>query len=350
LSPRIVRGPVGLDQDEPEQCPWRWISTEAVSQMQSVVCSSTDATGENSAACPTDADFWTRVSTPLVSKGRAVGAMTLQANHAGAIQRSGLELLTAIGQQIGMAVEHAHLRKQLEWAAALEERQRIAADMHDGLGQTLSLLGLRVDRAAELVDERVNVDAVQELHRVREVIGQASNEVRQSIASLQQDPQPRRSLQGLLSDLVGQLASQNDPLVQLAIQVQPPIFVAPDQREQILPIIQEAVLNAQRHAQAKRIVVTLSGQGLDISLTIQDDGQGFDPSVQREHTEDHFGLSIMRARAARIGARLHIHSAPGRGTRVILTWTLHAGQVQAHREMPVAFPAAQALSPQGARQ
>jgi signal transduction histidine kinase len=347
LVPQIQRGQVALDGAEPERGAWRWISTEAVTQMRSVVFPAVGAPDEVPSTCPPAPEFQTLVSTPLVAKGRAVGALTLGARHAGAIQQAGLELLTAIGQQVGMAVEQARLHKQLEWAAALEERQRIAADMHDGLGQTLSLLGLRVDRAAELVDERVNGAAVQELRRVREVIGQASKEVRRSIASLREDPQPRRSLQSQLSEWVGQFPSKDGPHIDLVIRLQEPLFVPASYTEQALPIVQEAILNAQRHAHAGYILVTLDGEDSDISLTVRDDGQGFDPSASHRDGEGHFGLSIMRARAARIGARLQIDSAPGRGARVCLTWSPDADRAKVHEETSIELSAAPALSLQG---
>jgi nitrate/nitrite-specific signal transduction histidine kinase len=493
-----------------EPCSWQEISIAAVTHMETVVLPRPRGPIEGLSKCLLEAGIRTCVSTPFVSKGQAVGALTLGVTREDAIQPSELELLTAIGQQIGMAVENAwlyqeaerraeeltllhqasvsltstldadeiydqivkqaarlldcpitcvllwddesqrasvasslglsepeqeslrawfarsellqdlgthhrsiaigdtrsdprvltawqerdqvkamlcvpiwtttgslgflflvvrraprrwqpkeveliesfvsraaaalinaRLHKQLEWAAALEERQRIAADMHDGLGQTLGLLGLKVDRVTELVEGRVDGGAVLELHHIRDLIGQASSEVRQSIASLQQAPSPRRPLQDLLSELQSQASAEDGPPVELAIEAQQPLYLPPDHKEQVLSIVQEAILNAQRHAQAGHIVLTLRCAGSQATLTVQDDGQGFDPSAPRRDAEGHFGLNIMRARAARIGARLRIESAPGRGTRVSLTWALDADRVKRN--------AAQAASRQGAK-
>jgi nitrate/nitrite-specific signal transduction histidine kinase len=512
------RGQAIPDGHDREQCSWRAISIAAVTQMETLVLPRPRGPIESLSTCVLEAGIRTCISTPLASKGQALGALTLGSTREDAIQPSELELLTAIGQQIGMVVENArlyqeaerraeeltllhqvnvsltstldaeeiyrqivkqaarlldcqvacvllwdnesrraqvgssygmtesereilrawfarsgllqalvtdhrsvaigdtrsdprvpttwreglqakallcvpiwttagplgflflldrraphrwqlqeieliesfvsraaaalmnaHLHKQLEWAAALEERQRIAADMHDGLGQTLSLLGLRVDRVIELVDGRVDGGALQELHRIREVIGQASSEVRRSIARLQQAPSPRRSLQDLLSELLGQFSSEDGPRVELAIEVQQPLYLPPGHKEQALPIVQEALLNAQRHSQAEHIVLALSREGHEVTLTVQDDGRGFDPRAPQRDAEGHFGLSIMRARAARIGAGLRIDSAPGQGTRVSLTWMLDADPGEIQRESLPEFSTTRATSPLGAQ-
>jgi signal transduction histidine kinase len=239
-----------------------------------------------------------------------------------------IELIESFVSRAAAALINARLHKQLEWAAALEERQRIAADMHDGLGQTLGLLGLKVDRVTELVEGRVDGGAVSELHHIRELIGRASSEVRQSIASLQRAPAPRRPLQDLLAELQSQAAVEDGPPLELEIEAQRSLYLPPDHQEQVLSIVQEAILNAQRHARAGHIVLTLRCADSQATLTVQDDGQGFDPSAPRRDARGHFGLNIMRARAARIGARLRVESAPGRGTQVSLTWPLDADPVQ----------------------
>ncbi|MBN1581988.1 MAG: GAF domain-containing sensor histidine kinase [Anaerolineae bacterium] len=242
-------------------------------------------------------------------------------------------LIESFVSRAAVALVNARLHKQLEWAAALEERQRIAANMHDGLAQTLSLVGLKVDQVTELVDSGSSQDAARELHDIRQTVEQASSQVRRSIASLQETPQPRRSLQDLLSDLVGQFFARGGPVIELALNVKEPLFLSSDHRTQVLPIVQEALLNAQRHARARQIALTLSRRRGDIRITVQDDGQGFDPDALRDQG-GHFGLSIMRARAARIGGKLEIDAEPGQGTRVSLSWTLAGNGDQTHT-MPI---------------
>ena len=84
-------------------------------------------------------------------------------------------------------------------------------------------------------------------------------------------------------------------------------------------MVGEALLNARRHARAGKIWVRVERSDGEASVMVEDDGPGFDPAALREGSQ-HFGLSIMRARAARLDGRLVVDSRPGQGTRVTLTW------------------------------
>ncbi len=220
-----------------------------------------------------------------------------------------------------IALENAYLYERADQAAALEERQRIAAEMHDGLAQTLSYIGLRADQITEHVAAGRSEQANQELDQMREVIGRATQEARQIIASLQEPPKPRRSLQNWLAEVVSQFESDGDLTVELLAQLPTPLYLATEQAEQVLRVVQEAMLNAGRHAQASYLIVRLTQRRGHYYVSIEDNGKGFD--TQAPMPDDgmgHFGLKIMRARAARIGGTVEIKSAPGEGTQVILTW------------------------------
>ena len=120
LVQQIHHGQVPMDELAAEQSAWYKISAQAVATMQGIVFPAFDAYDERNSACDVNAELGTLVSTPLVAKGRAVGALTLGAGRTDAIQQSGLDLLTAIGQQIGMAIENARLYQQAErWAEEL---------------------------------------------------------------------------------------------------------------------------------------------------------------------------------------------------------------------------------------
>jgi nitrate/nitrite-specific signal transduction histidine kinase len=235
-----------------------------------------------------------------------------------------LELIESFVNRAAVALMNANLCRQLEWTAALEERQRIAADMHDGLAQTVSLLGLQLEEVAELVANDRGKEAVAELSGMRDIVEQASVDVRRSIASLQRTPQPRRPLQELLAELPAQLVTSSGPEIELVYEVQEPLFLPLEQRGQVLLIVQEMLVNALRHARAQRIRLILACSEHEAQILVEDDGIGFDPTAWWENSEDHFGLGVIHARAARIGARLQIDSSPGRGTCVTLTIPLAA--------------------------
>jgi len=237
-----------------------------------------------------------------------------------------IEFVESFVNRAALALENAKLHKQLEWAAALEERQRIAANMHDGLAQTLSLLGLRVDNLAERVsnDKEINLEGA--IEQIRDTVSQASIEVRRSISSLQESPKPRRPLQVLLCDLVEQFSTHSKPEVHCSFNIDEPIFIPPDQKAQVSPIIQEVLINALRHSNAQNIDISVVKDDTLISISIQDDGIGFDPDTIQEDGRGHFGLRIMRARATRLGGRLELNTSPNKGTCVRLSWDMETNQ------------------------
>ena len=236
-------------------------------------------------------------------------------------RRADIELVESFVNRAALALENAYLHKRLQWAAALEERQRIAAEMHDGLAQTLSYLAFRAFNAMELLKQG-NVEAALTEHEVIDkTIALATTEVRRSITSLQEGPTPRRPLEEWLADAVEQhLGEYSQPPVELELPEHDPLYLPPDHIEQVVKVLREALLNIHHHAAARKATVRLQERGGWLYLTIEDDGRGFDVEAPMTDGRKHFGLNIMRARAARIGGRLGIHSTPGQGTRVVLSW------------------------------
>ncbi|MFZ5916655.1 MAG: GAF domain-containing protein [Chloroflexota bacterium] len=280
-------------------------------------------------------DFGVRalLGLPLWGKETPLGFLfVMEAGQPRKWQLDELELIESFINLAAIALENAQLHAQVEKAAVLEERHRIAADMHDGLAQTLSYMGLRVDRAAELIQQQCHQDALSELHGLREAVGQASREVRRSIASLQANPKPRQPLQDRLSVIVNEFAMEGGPPITLASRLESPLFLPSSHVEQITRVVQEALTNARRHAQAENICISLEELDSTARIIIRDDGQGFDPASPLADGADHFGLSIMRARAARIGGQLHIDSAPGQGTQVVMTFSLDPDTLNRERD------------------
>lgn len=306
------------------------VSQQAIARMTPVIHETVARTSScHYSPPPKEPAVHTLVSTPLISQNHAVGALTLGAPRADAFSPEALDLLIAIGQQIGVAVEKAYLHHQLELAASLEERQRIAAEMHDGLAQTLSYIGLKTDRAAALLEEGQIGQVTDWLHQLRDAIGQATYEVRRSIASLQERPAPRQSLQEAIRQAVETFEPDGTPTIIVADDLSAPLFPPTEALGQAVRVVQEALTNALRHAKAQTIQIRMQDDKGRITITVQDDGCGFDPQVPAANGVDHFGLSIMRARAARLGGELIIQSEQGSGTRVILTLSLETEASQA---------------------
>ena len=216
---------------------------------------------------------------------------------------------------------NATFNKQLQLAAALAERQRIAADIHDGLAQTLGLLGLQVDQANEMIVEGKGAAAIQTMQEIRKAVAYAFTEVRSSIASLNDTPRPPAPLQDSLRNLFAQFSNEGRETLEF-VDKMPGDLVLPRQISiQVLPIVQETLQNIKRHAQANHVRALLEPLDAEVRIIIEDDGCGFD--LNASHPDDgHFGLSIIRARVERIAGNLQIDSKPGQGTRVCLRWPL----------------------------
>jgi signal transduction histidine kinase len=242
--------------------------------------------------------------------------------------------------------ELTEANKRLEKTAVLEERQRIAAEMHDGLAQTLSYLGIQTDRAGEMLQDGQVERVIGQFDHMRDAIGKATVDVRRSIASLQESPLPRRTLEENLAQLIDNYSSSAGPVVELQSQLPEHLSLAPDELDQVLKVVNEALLNVRQHAQASQVVVRATADGEWVKIVIADDGRGFDPGEQEEALDDHFGLSIMKARAARIGGQLTIHSTVGQGTEIALAWQPNNGRrpVRVDEETPASSYEAPALS------
>jgi signal transduction histidine kinase len=159
---------------------------------------------------------------------------------------------------------------------------------------------------------------MQQIERAED---QAGREIRQAIASLQDDFPLTDILQERLEHLAQEISAQFPP-VEFETAVVLPLVLSRQESEQVLRVTREALLNAQRYSQAARIALRLEKSGDELSVSVCDQGIGFTPGSQPQDGRPHFGLKIMQARAARLGGRLLIQSAPGSGTRVELRWAV----------------------------
>lgn len=329
LTMKAARGSLLVGQrvpwPTPESTPCNDLTRQAILNLRPVSLDFSNGSDDCSSLFCTTTRLRTMVSTPLITQNRAVGALTLGSKQQNALLPEDITLLIAIGQQIGVAVENARLHAQAKQLTALEERQRIATEMHDGLAQTLSYLGYSVDRVTHFSRNSQHEYVENELGLIRNTLDRASKEVRQSITSLQADPLPRQSLQQSLAGLAEDFNQQPGPPVSLTAEPPAPLFLPPEQMQQVLPLVRESLLNARRHAGASRISLSLSQCNSGIAIAISDDGRGFNPD-HPPAADGHFGLKIMRARAARLQGRLDIDSGPGKGTRVTLRWNATASQ------------------------
>jgi signal transduction histidine kinase len=255
-----------------------------------------------------------------------IGALCVSSSKTGQFGGPAADLLTRLANSAAIALENARLYAQAERVATLEERQRIAADIHDGLGQTLSYLGLVIDQASDQIESGELRRSAAYLEDARQRVGQAIAQTRQAIASLIAAETAQQSLPAQLRQLVIEFSSADQeselPAELHFEQTGGELFrMDPAAANQVWHICREALINARQHAHASHITVSLDAQEDSAALTVRDDGCGFDLDRLPEDSRQHFGLRVMRARAEQLQGDLDISSYPGQGTRVCLRWS-----------------------------
>lgn len=275
-------------------------------------------------ACQMLADRYrsSHLAAPLRVGQRVVGALCVGSPQAGRFSAESAEILAKLANTAAVALENARLFTQAERVATLEERGRIAAEMHDGLGQTLGYLGLMTDQVVDFLAQGQDAAALERLAATRAAIEQATGDVRRAIGHLLDEAPAPPDLATRLHTLAGDCGRENDLELRWLATAAP--RCSPEVAEQVLHIAREALHNAARHAGATAVTVQLAQHNGHCQVTVQDDGRGFDPA--QPEPAGHFGLKIMQARAAHIAGQLTVDSAPGRGACVRLTWPAGQGR------------------------
>ncbi len=258
---------------------------------------------------------------PIQLDGEVFGVFNVSYTTSHAFGKGERRLFLALVRRAALAVENARLYEQAQDLAALEERQRLARDLHDAVTQTLfstSLIAEVLPRIWELDPD----DGHRRLEQVRQGTRSALAEMRTLLLELR----PAGLTDADLGDLIRQLgeAVTGRSRVPVIVDVEGAYDPPPSIRIALYRIAQEALNNVAKHAHASQVWVSLrcsppDGEGRvgTVTLSIRDDGRGFDPELV---PPDHLGLGIMRERAEAAGATLTIESRHGRGTEVSVLW------------------------------
>ena len=204
----------------------------------------------------------------------------------------------------------------VEFNATIRERNRLAANLHDTLLQTMSAIGMQL-QSCELSGRDGGKPAASHLGLARRMVDHAVGELRESVWALRSFPLKGQTLPEAIQSLVTHQAQGHETRINARLagaETAVPDFVAGN----LLLVVQEAVHNALQHAHATAIEVVLSFDppADAIDVTVRDDGQGFTPGTQAGPLQGHFGMQGMRERVERLGGTLRVESAPGRGTAI----------------------------------
>ncbi len=269
---------------------------------------------------------WVRsyVGAPITIEGELIGFLNLDSALPGIFTAEHTERLQAFANQAAIAIRNARLHKQAQELAAIEaaldERARIARDLHDNVSQTLFSASVIAQSLSHLVEDKPD-EVKGGLEELRQATHGALAEMRALLLELRPSDLNNVKLDSLLGQLVDAFAGKTQ--VPVALKVRGRCLLPPDTRMALYRIAQEALNNILKHAHASRVEIDLHSQPGHLELRIADDGCGFDPlSVPAER----LGLKIMRERAIVAGVNLTITSAPGAGTTLLAKWEQTGGR------------------------
>ncbi|MFO1540296.1 MAG: GAF domain-containing protein [Chloroflexota bacterium] len=254
------------------------------------------------------------LGVPVGLEGRSIGNLYLTDKAGGGpFTEDDERLVGAFARHAAIAIRNARLHAELGRLAIVEERERIGADLHDGIIQSLYAIGLSLEDAVETL--RDDPDAAEgTVDRAIEGIHGTIRDIRNFIFGLRPEVLGDVELRGALDTLAEEF--RRSASVGLELSAAPGVEVDGEDAVQLVQLTREALSNVARHAGATRAIVELSAEGGILTLAIADDGRGFDSEA--DHGPAHRGLANMRARAESIGGSLAIESRGGDGTRVVV--------------------------------
>jgi len=254
----------------------------------------------------------TFLSVPVKVEGRAIGNLYLTDRLDGQpFDEDDEWLVESFARHAGLAIHNARMHEELRQLAVLQERERIAQDLHDGSIQSLYAVSLALEDTEELMAIDLE-QATDRIDRAIESIHGTIQEIREFIMGL--DPDARTAV-----DLLSGLAALTDEferstLIEVELSSDPDVPLDADESLQLIQLTREAMSNVARHAEATKVLVNVEDRRELLRLSIIDDGRGFDTT--KAQRPGHHGLTNMNARAESLGGSLAIDSNDD-GTRVV---------------------------------
>jgi signal transduction histidine kinase len=249
------------------------------------------------------------ISVPIKIKDRIFGVFGMNYCHVRTFSASDIRLFNALAQRAAIAIQNAHLYEQAEQAATLEERQRLARELHDAITQSLYSLVLLAEAGRRYMNAGNQEQVQHHLGRMGETAQQALKEMRLLVYELRPPALTNTGLSGAIRHRLNAVEKRAGMKVRFIEEGV--IDLPPGVEEQVYRLVQEALNNTLKHANAQNISIVLRQIPQQFELELQDDGQGF--CVEEANTGG-IGLASMHERAERIMAALEIDSTPGKGT------------------------------------
>ncbi len=261
---------------------------------------------------------WIRsyLGAPIIVKGEVIGFISLYSDKPHFFDTQKAERLMAFASHAAIAIHNAKLYEQAQELAVINERQRLARELHDAVSQTLWTASIIADVLPVLWDKDPE-EGKRNLDQLRKLVRGALAEMRTLLIELR----PSSLQQTKFIDLLHQLAQATMSRKKMEVKVITAgneFEIQPETKLSLYRIVQEALNNAAKHSFATKTEINVLFQNSHLRICVEDNGRGFDPNHPQIHG---MGLEIMKERATSAGAKLTISSAPGKGTRVDIFWS-----------------------------
>lgn len=286
------------------------------------------------------------MAIPLRRQFRTFGVLLFASEMPDAFSDDEIELLNAIGTQATIALQNAQLyqdmRQDKERVVEVEEeaRKKLARDLHDGPTQSVSAIAMRVNFIRTLLERRP-AEVPDELYHVEELARKTTKEIRHMLFTLRPLVLETQGLTPALQQLAEKMKETHDQ--EVIVEAEPGIdaLIAPSAQGVLFYIVEEAVNNARKHAQAAHIYVRLYRKDDNAVIEVQDDGVGFDVAAVNAGYDKRgsLGMINMRERAELAEGTLELQSAKGQGTRIAVYVPVQVADLNAELpEPPISTP------------
>jgi two-component system nitrate/nitrite sensor histidine kinase NarX len=313
----------GLAQDfaKAEQCMsfGDCLCGEAAERSKSVIENLAAVEEENVVYSCQRQGFRTVTIFPIRFRNQLLGLFNLYFTHEHTIGKPERQMLEALGRHLGVAIENHRLIARVKEVAIAEERTLLAQELHDSIAQSLAFLNIEAQLLADALKRENTVEARALLGEIRKGIEESYDDVRELLVYFR-----TRVKQEDISLTLRQTLERFELETGIRTRFMESGTAVPlplDRQLQVVHILQEALSNVRKHANATAVDVSMRRNGA-YEFTVKDDGSGFDLKSVDGPSERHIGLRIMRERAERIGGEVAIDTAPGRGTSVRLSLPL----------------------------
>ena len=268
------------------------------------------------------------LSAPLVVGHSVIGALCVSSRTPDRFRDLHRHLLGRLASMGAIALSNARVLEGERNLAVLEERGRLARDMHDSLAQVLGYLHLKAQAAQRTLSRQDVVGAGAELNEVASLAHEAYVDVREAIEGLRHAGSPSVGIIAALKACLQKFNEQSGIKVELEVDESAVPQFSPEAEAQLIPVVQEALTNVRKHANADTVWLRVYGRGPDSIICIEDNGRGFEPALVKRSASHGFGLQIMRERIDRLGGQFSVDSAATCGTRIRICFPFGEGAEQ----------------------